>query len=455
MAQAYLDYKQVRPRTFLTVHTNAQRLAALYSLEVELTRLIGSWIPRTPEFPEKLTLGRMVYEDACHASLLEARFGELRVAQESRDLFRRRSVDGLLQLEHLDDAHAFLAALIRVVKPALLADYKRHLDASPPYVDEPTRRMLKHIIAEEKEQIEVGMALLADRGIGWSAYQEIETQIRAGLWHLNGTDSAMKQGAFVGAQPLLLPAPIWPAAVRQLVADEPSPEYPSDFEQAMQRCIHDLVFSETEALDIFGRYVYEFHDVPWEFTLEAARLCWDEARHVELLLNVLERYKGYIGQFPAKAPGYEEYIQQPTLLDKLLVVNVLAEGEVSTDTQTQHREAFLQLGDDLSALFKDYEMADEVNHGRFGIKWAQWLVEQTGADYAEALQHAREALQALKGQHQAKSQQSPIPLVRLGLDETSDKRTVNITAKRLVGFTQQEIDALSAQASQLLTEDEA
>jgi hypothetical protein len=37
------------------------------------------------------------------------------------------------------------------------------------------------------------------------------------------------------------------------------------------------------------------------------------------------------------------------------MVNVIAEGEISTDTQTQHREAFRQLGDELSALLKDYE----------------------------------------------------------------------------------------------------
>ena len=43
-----------------------------------------------------------------------------------------------------------------------------------------------------------------------------------------------------------------------------------------------------------------------------------------------------------------------------MMVNVIAEGEYSTDTQTQHREAFKQLGDDLSALLKDYEMVQRV-----------------------------------------------------------------------------------------------
>jgi hypothetical protein len=63
----------------------------------------------------------------------------------------------------------------------------------------------------------------------------------------------------------------------------------------MRRCVHDLVFIETEALDIFWRYVYELNEFPWQFSFEAARIPWDEARHVELLLNVPERYGGTVG----------------------------------------------------------------------------------------------------------------------------------------------------------------
>jgi hypothetical protein len=82
-----------------------------------------------------------------------------------------------------------------------------------------------------------------------------------------------------------------------------------------------------------------------------------KARHVELLLNVLERYDGTVGEFPAKAPGYDGYRRQESIVEKLIMVNVIAEGEVSTDTRTQDRDAFGELGDELSATLKDYEMA--------------------------------------------------------------------------------------------------
>jgi uncharacterized ferritin-like protein (DUF455 family) len=216
----------------------------------------------------------------------------------------------------------------------------------------------------------------------------------------------------------------------------------------MQRCAHDLVFSEVEALDLFGQYVYLFSQFPWDFHREAARIAWDEARHVELLMNVLERYGGRIGQFPAKAPGYEEFYRTEGVMEQLIQVNVISEGEVSTDTQTQHRDAFRQMGDELSAILKDYEMADEVVHGRFGLKWSRWLAEQTGEDYEAAYQRAQASVEAFKAEYAEEGAgDSPIPLVRIGLDETPDKRRVNTTAKRLAGFSQEEIDRMAASAS--------
>lgn len=423
------------------VRENARKLGVLYSVECELARVIGSWIARTPELPEKLLLARVLYEDADHARILGQRLLELRVPAARLETLRQRSAPVLRQLEALDNAAAFLASLFFGIKPALIGDYRRHLSAAPPYVDEPSVRWFNQVLREEEEHLAAGSALLAERRKTLA-----DVPLLAGLWQLDEESGALVEGEFVGKAPLPLATPVWPAAVRKLGGNEAMPAYPVEFDAAMRRCIHDLVFSETEALDIFGRYVYEFTELPWQFSFEAARIAWDEARHVELLLNVLERYGGKVGEFPAKAPGYEAYVHQPTLLEKLIMVNVIAEGEVSTDTQTQHREAFRQLGDDLSALLKDYEMADEVSHGQFGLKWSRWIADKTGASYAEAATRARRSLEEFKRSHDAEGGESPIPLVRLGVDETADNRIVNVSAKRLVGFSEEEIASLAATA---------
>lgn len=444
MSQSVKSYTPVERDRMHDVRQNARRLGVLYTVEVEVARLVGGWIPRIREHAEKLALGKMLYEDADHARALEQRLLELMVAPATLDDLRRRSAPGLVALERAESPERFLSILFRIVKPALLADLKRHLDGCPPYVDEPTVRILKRVITEEEEHLATGLALLADRGIAWDGGGAEEA-----LWDLFADDGGLTAGTFVGADPVPLASPDWPEAVEKLPAETPMPPYPGDYDGAMRRCIHDLVFSETEALDIFGRYVYEFSELPWQFHVESARIAWDEARHVELLLNVLERYGGRVGEFPAKAPGYEEFVREPTPLRKILMVNVIAEGEVSTDTQTQHREAFRQLGDELSAILKDYEMADEVVHGQFGVKWSRWLAEQSGEDYEEQLAAARRSLEEFKSSHDDEGAAAGIPLVRLGADETGSRRLVNVAAKRLLGYSDEEIEKMASTGARI------
>jgi uncharacterized ferritin-like protein (DUF455 family) len=460
MTNTTKNYRRVNLDHIHDVKSNALGLGGLYSIEVELARLMGQWIARFPEFPEKLSLAEMIYEEAMHAQMLEERLLELRTNAGDVVHLRARTTSVFKHLEQLDDPNKFLSGLFRVVKPALQAALVSHLDACPPYVDTPTVRMLKLILQEEAKHIATGLSLLAERNISWSETLDFEAELREGLWDPNDITSSFVSGEFVGKEPIALPVPVWPTAVEYLSTDQQMPDWPVGHKEEMQRCVHELVFSELEALDIFGRYVYEFSGFPWKFYVEAARLCWDEARHVELLLNVLERYDGTIGQWPANAPGYEEMVRCPTVLEKIMMVNVIAEGEYSTDTQTQHREAFKQLGDDLSALLKDYEMADEIVHGRFGIKWAHWLADQTGEDFENAYKAAKQSLEEFKAKYADDSSGSDessnmasivnIPLIRLGPEETESTRLVNASAKRLVGFSEEQISEMTADASEVI-----
>ena len=55
---------------------------------------------------------------------------------------------------------------------------------------------------------------------------------------------------------------------------------------------------ELQAMEGAGRTVYDFPDAPWEFTMDMARQVWDESRHVEIYLRLLEHLDGYVGEFP-------------------------------------------------------------------------------------------------------------------------------------------------------------
>lgn len=442
------NYTRRNPVELHDVRENARKLAILYTVEVEIARLTGFWLPKIREIPEKLWLGRMLYEDAEHAMWIEKRLEELRISPELIATFRQRTAPIFKTLEETDDPELFMRGLLVVVKPALLADYQRHIEAAPPYVDDPSLRFLKRIVEDEKEHLAKGLSLLQSRSPS-------NVLPEGALWDLSARAGNFVKGEFVGKTVRLQPMPNWPQEVEHLPAVAPMPPYPGTFEGDMQRVAHDLVFSELEAAEIFARYVYEYHQCPWLFHYEAARIAWDECRHVELLLNVLDRYNGKVGQFPAKAPGFEEFMHLQSTVERMIMVSVIAEGEVSTDTQTQHRDAFRQMGDEFSALLKDYEMADEVSHGQFGERWARKFCDQMGEDYDTAYENAHAALQRFKAQHPDAEGETSIPLIRLGSDEAGEKRTINVTAKRLLGYSDEKIRQMVEASGGRTIEEEA
>jgi hypothetical protein len=99
-------------------------------------------------------------------------------------------------------------------------------------------------------------------------------------------------------------------------------------------------------------------------------------------------------------------------------------------------------------------MADEIVHGQFGGRWARSLAEQLDVDYDSAFKAARAALSKFKAQHPDAKGGSQIPLVRLGADEEGSKRTVNITAKKLLGYSDEEIDRLVKKSGGTTIEEE-
>ena len=91
MTNTTKNYRRVNPNYMHDVRSNALGLGGFYSIKVELARLMGQWIARCPEFPEKLSLAEMIYEEAVHAQMLEDRLLELRTNEEDVVHLRART----------------------------------------------------------------------------------------------------------------------------------------------------------------------------------------------------------------------------------------------------------------------------------------------------------------------------------------------------------------------------
>ena len=62
--------------------------------------------------------------------------------------------------------------------------------------------------------------------------------------------------------------------------------------------MHGIFAGELQALEGAGRSLWDFPDAPWEFKMNMARQCWDEARHVQIYEKLLGHVGGHVGMFP-------------------------------------------------------------------------------------------------------------------------------------------------------------
>ena len=51
-------------------------------------------------------------------------------------------------------------------------------------------------------------------------------------------------------------------------------------------------------MEAAGRSLFDFPEAPWEFQLDMARQVWDESRHAEIYMKLLEYVGSYLGEFP-------------------------------------------------------------------------------------------------------------------------------------------------------------
>jgi hypothetical protein len=82
------------------------------------------------------------------------------------------------------------------------------------------------------------------------------------------------------------------------VLNEPlDPDSPASLTRLLLR-MHGIFVGELQALEGAARSLWDFPDAPWEFKLNMARQCWDEARHVQIFEKLLTHLGGEPGMFP-------------------------------------------------------------------------------------------------------------------------------------------------------------
>jgi len=152
--------------------------------------------------------------------------------------------------------------------------------------------------------------------------------------------------------------------------------------------LHGIFVGELQALEAAGRTIWDFPDAPWEFKMNMARQCWDEARHVQVFEKLIDHVDGEVGEFPENTFLFETSCADDPVL-RVTGVNRCLEG-LACDAFRALIDYGRSVDDDIIAQAVDFVLADELTHVRFGSDWVREFTKGDPERAAEAREFQRE-----------------------------------------------------------------
>ena len=216
--------------------------------------------------------------------------------------------------------------------------------------------------------------------------------------------------------------------------------YEEDFLKAR---LHGICAGEFQAMEAAGRTLYDFPDAPWEFQLDMARQVWDESRHAEIYLKLLEYVGSYYGEFP-EGEVLWSCTQAEDPAARVAGINRGLEG-LACDVFEQLIRIAQKMGDPIIERSVDYVLADEITHVRMGSRWMRQLTEGDPERFkrAQDFQNSIDDLFNFGGGRTTVEQAGKIKQRVDGKEiEIDSGVTIAREARLLAGFTEEEIDRL-------------
>ncbi|MEE8556752.1 MAG: DUF455 family protein [Myxococcota bacterium] len=133
--------------------------------------------------------------------------------------------------------------------------------------------------------------------------------------------------------------------------------------------LHGIFVGELQALEAAGRTLWDFPDAPWDFKMNMARQCWDEARHVQIYEKLMDRVDCAIGAYPESTFLFEVSCADDPVY-RVAGVNRCLEG-LACDAFRALIDYARRAGDPVMEQAVDYVLADELTHVRFGSEWVR------------------------------------------------------------------------------------
>ncbi len=355
-----------------SVEQCASRIHRLAYVEERLMFLQAVHIVTTPQRDLKALLSRLQYEDGLHADRLKNRLTELRFSSSRVDRVPDKRLEILLDEAMFSSGSVeLLAALVRVFKPALLAEYRSYLAQTNGLADYETVRLMRNIVVEEEE----GLRLLEAAYKAVIDTAELETQ--AGGWagrlnrmlHAAGGIGGGDEGAGGPVERERSLGNVYRVARRPErdgtfphvwdIVHVDEDRIPERFDQMIATRLGELTIAEALAI-----VLWEVKGQPWSFYAAISRHMWDEMRHSLFGEAAAEEVYGDRAVMPLR--DFEiEYLFKMTPLELYAMLGIGVEAALMKYPPGKRAE--YEFCRDLArhplmTTLQDFDWADEVEH---------------------------------------------------------------------------------------------
>ena len=184
--------------------------------------------------------------------------------------------------------------------------------------------------------------------------------------------------------------------------------------------LHSITHIELNAIDLALDVVWRFADMPDAFYTDWVRIAQEEAKHFTLLRNHLVGMGYDYGDFPAHNSLWDMAERtQGDLLARICIVPRTMEAR-GLDASPGVKNKLVSAGDHAAGKIIDIILEEEIGHVAAGNRWYRYLCTQRGLDPVPTYAN-------LVAQYEAPKLRPPF----------------NMDARRLAGFEEAELDALS------------
>lgn len=364
----------IAPKEQIDFETNKRLLNRYRFIEYETLRILAGWLPATAKMELKLAMGRLLWEDSQHVQHLYQRLREIQTPAF------RPPEDDALELLMAEAIHApneldLLAGIFRVIKPALAAAYRWHINQTFANPDAPTLYAFKHILLDEDDQVQWAEDALAGHPVG--EWEEYIAKLLAAAGGVTGRQERKAAPAPpTSRRPFVAPRQAARDERFQLVNRKAGQVIRDQNITTRRQLEFESYSQEMLAAETVALVIYLSTQMPWEFTYDSARHLYDETRHCKLGIEWMAQHGLDYTTVPQNTLIYAWRSQY----DAALQYTMLTMGNEVHAFPYRHEsiKAYQAYNDQLSIQYINYDMADERTHVAYGKKWIPELLKAEG-----------------------------------------------------------------------------